>query len=310
MEKAKQLWGVKGSLTLLRGNENKVYVLEGTDCIFRFSNCARRSIKQIEAELSWLHFLDQKKCAVVKTIVSLYGQHVHQLSADWCITVFRKIEGRALKEVGDFTEEIFFNWGQSIAQLHAIVQVEAKAGARLKYERAEWDKDDSFVLAQRMIPVLGESHFVVQRFLRLVKTLNEIPKSVNNYGLIHADLHHGNFLINKDNHLILFDFDDSVYGYFLYDLAVPLEALEISFRMGRMNRNLRQFQNVFVQGYASHYTLPGMDRLTLETFIQYRSALLYLWCSAKIHLKLSQNKEVIEQMKTACWDYLASTSSV
>ena len=40
--------------------------------------------------------------------------------------------------------------------------------------------------------------------------------------MIHQDAHAGNFFVNDKGQITLFDFDDSLYGHFVYDLAMVL----------------------------------------------------------------------------------------
>ena len=60
--------------------------------------------------------------------------------------------------------------------------------------------------------------------------LDSLPKDDDCYGLIHADIHQGNFFVDENDNITIFDFDDCHYHWFAYDLAVPLFGLAISLR--------------------------------------------------------------------------------
>jgi hypothetical protein len=62
-------------------------------------------------------------------------------------------------------------------------------------------------------------------------------------GLIHADLHLDNALFRRDDVRII-DFDDCGFGYWLYDIAVPLWEL-------RHRGDYEQFRAALVEGYTS-----------------------------------------------------------
>lgn len=53
------------------------------------------------------------------------------------------------------------------------------------------------------------------------KTLIELPRTKDDFGLIHADLHFGNMFVDPESSAItIFDFDDSAYGWYVMDLAM------------------------------------------------------------------------------------------
>jgi Ser/Thr protein kinase RdoA (MazF antagonist) len=47
-----------------------------------------------------------------------------------------------------------------------------------------------------------------------------LPKDDDSYGLIHQDVHGGNFFVDDNGDIMLFDFDDCVYGWYVYDIAM------------------------------------------------------------------------------------------
>jgi len=62
---------------------------------------------------------------------------------------------------------------------------------------------------------------VADKYRELWYDLKKLPITNENYGLIHADLHYGNFLVEKDK-LCVLDTDDCHYCWFAFDLAMPL----------------------------------------------------------------------------------------
>jgi Ser/Thr protein kinase RdoA (MazF antagonist) len=61
---------------------------------------------------------------------------------------------------------------------------------------------------------------IKKKFNILINESNPLSKDKDSYGLIHADFGDGNFVINYDNgNITVFDFDDSAYCWFMYDIA-------------------------------------------------------------------------------------------
>jgi Ser/Thr protein kinase RdoA (MazF antagonist) len=58
----------------------------------------------------------------------------------------------------------------------------------------------------------------------LIKELKCIGETSDNFGIIHADLHFGNFLV-QDDQVSVIDFDQLGWGHYLYDLAVLMVEL-------------------------------------------------------------------------------------
>lgn len=59
----------------------------------------------------------------------------------------------------------------------------------------------------------------------MIAELQALPKDADSYGLIHYDFNDGNFTVDYDNgDITVFDFDDSCYFWFMYDLACAWEG--------------------------------------------------------------------------------------
>ena len=86
-------------------------------------------------------------------------------------------------------------------------------------------------------------------------------------GLIHADLYLENALFESDA-LRIIDFDDCGFGYWLYDLAVPLWD-------NRYRDNYPVLRAALLDGYAAHRELPDLTHL--DAFIATRDVAFGLW---------------------------------
>ncbi|MFT7589844.1 MAG: Ser/Thr protein kinase RdoA (MazF antagonist) [Limisphaerales bacterium] len=59
-------------------------------------------------------------------------------------------------------------------------------------------------------------------YQKTISQINSQPKSDANYGLVHYDIHQGNYLLDEANHLILFDFEMTCKTWFINDIATVL----------------------------------------------------------------------------------------
>lgn len=300
MENAQRLWGTKGVYCLIRGNENWVYALEGSNLIFRFTANYHRSLQELEAELEWIDFLFTNNCAVVMPVASRKNMFVHQLDDVWCVVVFEKAEGQPITEESHWNRQMAENWGASLAHMHHHTQNFVPQ----KSKRKAWNEDDGYVLAQKMIPVLGTSHFMSTHYLEAVTQLDKKIKTKSTFGLTHADLHHGNFFVDKNNQLKIFDFDDACYTWFMFDLAIPLAHIEMSVGLKRYSEQVLQFKNDILLGYSKIRDLPSDALEELQFFIRYRMAHLYLWGESRIQMQRTNDQKIIKDMQSFCENYL------
>lgn len=141
-----------------------------------------------------------------------------------------------------------------------------------EYIREEWFRDELVCNAGTYLP--GQPD-VLDAFQRLVQGLMTLPQSRDSYGLIHGDFTDVNFFVH-DQTITVFDFDDCVQHWFIYDIAVILHDLEW-LPHGGMNEQafLSHFWEFFMQGYARENTLDPFWFQQLPKFLKLRRAYLY-----------------------------------
>lgn len=99
----------------------------------------------------------------------------------------------------------------------------------------------------------------------VVETCERVPtltKDSETYGLIHADLHVGNLLI-EDGQLNIIDFDDTGYAFLYYDFAAAL-----AFHLH--HPEFVEIRNGMLVGYESVRSLPPGTHELLTPFIRQR----------------------------------------
>jgi Ser/Thr protein kinase RdoA (MazF antagonist) len=99
--------------------------------------------------------------------------------------------------------------------------------------------------------------------------LEEYGENPENFSLIHADLHPDNIVHNPDD-LALIDFDDSAYGWHMYDVASVL----IEYRLAP---DFAALCAALLEGYLEHRPLAKRDVEMLPTFLLIRGMALIGW---------------------------------
>lgn len=267
----KKFWNFVEIPTLLRNVANLIYLgkLEKQDVVLRLTPVSQREADEVKAELEWMTDLELKGFLVPHLIRSNSGRLFETLKVNnqqFHVMVMIKIDGLRIDEK-NLDEKIILQWSDLLAKLHEHAPPEGS-----RYQRAAWNQDYIMKSSLPEVPHCEES--IQKLFHDLVSFVQNRPK--DQYGLIHGDVHTGNFFY-KNEKIVIFDFDDSCYHYFLYDLTVPIMALFKLIEKPEDFERRNHFINVFLKNYFKTIHRPINFKSDFIKFIQFRCLLVYLW---------------------------------
>ncbi len=281
----KKFWNFTEALVLHRNVANMIYFgrIEETEVVLRLTPILQRTSEEIFAELQWMNELSQKNFPVPELIPSTSGQLFESLTIngnEFHAMVMVKIEGVRVDDKL-MSDEIILLWSDLLAGL----QKHSKpANSGLK--RMHWNED---YIYKSSLPEIPRSTEEVQKlFNDLIIFLDHYPK--DQYGLIHGDLHTGNFFY-KDQGLIVFDFDDSCYHFFLYDLTVPILSIYKWMEKPEQLEKRDHYINLFLKNYFKTISRPKNFKDDFKKFIQFRSILVASWLKI-----IRKEREMSEKM--------------
>jgi Ser/Thr protein kinase RdoA (MazF antagonist) len=117
---------------------------------------------------------------------------------------------------------------------------------------------------------------VLAKHSELLGYLQGLPTDKDAFGLVHEDMHHGNFFVDN-GHITVFDFDDCQHHWFAADLAMPLFY---AMRNVTLNDQSQEFANHFFGCLMEGYTRENsLDKYWLEQipyFLKLREMILYV----------------------------------
>ncbi len=114
-------------------------------------------------------------------------------------------------------------------------------------------------------------------------------RSAANYGLIHADLHPGNLLVDEAR-LTVIDFDDAGFGWHQYDVAVALVKLH-----GKPH--FETAQTALLRGYRRVRALSAQDQSMIPAFLLIRRLATIGW----VYQRPEHDGPYMQQaIRTAC----------
>jgi Ser/Thr protein kinase RdoA (MazF antagonist) len=268
-DEAARRYGLPPSeLTELTAFENFVYEAESEDgvaLVLRVSHSTRRTVDYTLGEVEFVRYLGAVRIPVSQPILSESGQFVERIEDSdpghyFVVTAFERAEGIVFDDAPPLKErywkpELFRDLGRIFASLHNRAQTYKLSNPRFK--RQEWYEYD-VVDIDRFAP--PEEQLVRERTARIIERLKQLPRTPEDYGLIHADLHPHNFCF-ADGRITAFDFDNCEYAWFVKDIAVIVFYVARAAPRGQREEAVAAFLAPFLEGYRE---LRRCDRVWLE----------------------------------------------
>lgn len=227
----------------------------------------------IVSELVWAQGLHTAGSGVPTPVPTTAGDLVHSLPDGQNVSVISWLDGTPIGAgetplAGTLADQIalYTEVGKTLAQLHTATDALILPP---DFSRPSWDID-GFLGPNPLWgrfwehPMLDEDDRELLQVARMMarSSMKEyLPKA--DFGLIHADALRENILAT-DKGLSLIDFDDSGFGFRLYDITTALtQSLE--------DENLPDLYAAIVEGYDSLRPLSPEDRAMMPLFSMMRS---------------------------------------
>lgn len=218
---------------LIRNRENAVYdvVLPSGRAALRLHRAGYQSAAAIRSELWWCHALAGAGVPVARPVPALDGQFLVALSTGRLASAVAWVDGVPLGEAGvplagDVEQQVGRHraLGRLLAQMHTATDALVPPP---DFVRTRWDSDG----------LLGETPFwgrfwdhpalqpadaaLLRRTRDFLRDRLRGHAAGGSFGLIHADVLRENVFVGAGG-LSLIDFDDSGFGFRLYDLGTVL----------------------------------------------------------------------------------------
>ncbi len=274
LEKAMSRYGIDaGRIRLLDGFENYIYEFDRDDgeFILRIAHSIRRNENLIKGEVDWINYLARGGASVARAVLSKREALVEAIDdgrgGQFLATAFIRAAGQPPRRVG-LSPALYRTYGKMLGRVHALSRNYEPSDP--VWRRPEWD-DPHMMEIDRFIP--ASEPLVVDRWRELRKHLGDLPGDHDGYGLIHQDAHGGNFLVDEDGGITLFDFDDCVYSWYVYDIAMTVFYLA----NGRDNARefTREFLSHFMPAYLAENSLDTAWMDEIPAFLKLREIDLY-----------------------------------
>lgn len=286
-------------LTLLRHEQNVTYRVdgEGTRHVLRISRPDLHSDATIGSEAAWLAALGRDTALRVPVPATARDGSLVVAASDpgvpeprLCV-LLGWIDGRFVNR--GLTPDHLGRFGELIAGLqeHAVSWTPPAGFTRPRVDTLTAETKLATLggrptMAGVVTPSIEDGELAIElvqalvsdadartvgRAIELVRaTTTALATRPDAFGLIHSDLHQENVLFAADGVAGAIDFDDCGWGFFLYDLAVPLS--EVSLRP-----TYRAMRAALLDAYARRRQLPDDADTHIDAFIALRGLQLLTW---------------------------------
>jgi Ser/Thr protein kinase RdoA (MazF antagonist) len=274
LHEAMRRYGIaEDRIRLLDGFESYIYEFErdGAEYILRIGHNRRRSVELIQGEIDWINYLAAGGAGVSRAILSQNGELVECIDDDkggqFLVTAFVKAQGRPVWEIG-WTTELYERYGELLGRIHVLSRTYTPRYPA--WRRGEWDDPNNLNVEQWLPP---SEVVAAQKFRQIKAHLDTLPRSAESYGLIHQDAHGGNFFVDETGRFTLFDFDDCVYGWYIYDVAMVVMYMTVNAQDPLSVT--QEFMPPFWRGYQREMPLDPIWLVEIPHFMKLREVDLY-----------------------------------
>ena len=291
--KAIHNWDISPSnIKLIKHRENTVFKVSthnGQNFALRIHRHGYHTNQELASELMWMKALNDDGIRTPKVIKTnrdtLFAVESHEgvegkrqcSLLEWVEGVEFHDLGRVEKGVQKELETRYHALGILAAKLHNQSE---KWQTPTEFSRQAWDEKG--LLGEAPLwgrfwehPILNKQQkdMFLKARLVLQLLLKDIGKTNANYGLIHADFLPENILVNQGE-LQLIDFDDSGYGWHLFEMATSLfpQADQAFFD---------QLVDAYVSGYRTERPFSDAQLALLPAFIMIRAFTYLGWLMSR-----------------------------
>ncbi|MBR4657700.1 MAG: phosphotransferase [Clostridia bacterium] len=250
------------------GGRNRIYVcsLNGVkDRILRISCLPDRSYEDYLAETEFVHYLAHNAAPAADVLPSVNGKLVERIELDnetVTISLFEYAKGILLCDngyryrEGAPLDEYFYNVGKALGRIHELSKRYMPQHKRPSYfEKYNKDYIDSLI-PEEYAELKAAIFDRLERFRML-------PTDESVFGLVHFDYSDGNYHIDMETgDITVFDFDNCMYCWYMFDLADLWTHLE---GWGRGIKDpterilyLEKCFETILSGYRSETTVPDL----------------------------------------------------
>lgn len=259
------------------GGRNAAYTCEkeGTGTkIIRIAFLHDRSREDYLAEVEYIRYLFDHGGNVSNVVSSRKGNLLEEVTYNhhtFFVCLFEKAMGKLLVEnnyqyrKGVPITEYYYNCGKALGKLHQLSKGYTPVHRRYNF----FDKYNAQYI-DKLIP--NSLSLLKDKLFQLLKTLEGLDRNRESFGIVHFDYSDGNYMIDFDTgEITVFDFDDSCYCWYMYDLADLWKSgtgwVQFEQEADRRKKFMEDYFKTALEGYKSETMIEDSMLEQLPLFI-------------------------------------------
>ena len=309
VDKALSLWGMAGAdVRLIAERENRVFCVDhaGSSYALRLHRPGYCSEAELRSELLWMAAADAGGIAVPGPVAASDGALLHVIDGV-AVDMLDWLAGAPVGKTGEPLAHadpagLFRSIGAAMARLHQVSDAWPLPDG---FTRRRWDR--AGLLGEAPVwdrfwdnPTLDAgTRDLFRRFRDTANAELAALEGTLDFGLIHADLVRENVMIDAGR-VQLIDFDDSGFGFRLFDLATTLLR-------NRTEPDYPALKAALLDGYAS---VRAIDIAPLDLFLALRATTYVGWIISRMEEPgaVARNARFIATARNLVDAYLGGTS--
>ena len=278
LKRCAETWRLS-NLLFVRKMENIVFSCDSDagKVYLRLTTPLRRARPEIEAEIHWVEHLAQCGLKVPKIIPNREGKKIASFTEGeqhFEAVVFGALYGEHPSKEDASNPKFLKQLEALIAKMHrAFLKYE---GLHAGMKREEWWEERGLRHALTAA-ASSKEHALKKRLEEAVAQMRQLPRTPENYGLVHADLGALNLFIEEDNSIGIIDFDDSCYHWFVFDLAIVIFSMANRFSHATPLPEEMKWLGLLLEGYRTVRPLNEEEVELIPQLIEFACLRLYFW---------------------------------
>ena len=280
-------------LDLSSRSENVVYKVSTPgpqSYALRIHRPGYNSIEELKSEVKWASTLRDCGVYVPKHIKTKDGEHYASIEIgptkqEHYVGLIEWLDGVSLESLIKTSEKpqienYYFKLGELMAEVH---NQSASWKQPRQFTRRKWDADGLMGLT----PLWGkfwttkelnaeQKELLETARSRLHHELSRLEQTPESYGVIHADLHAANVLVQGEK-LQIIDFDDCGYSWHSYEIAVAETDAQSKIKKERIST--AEIRSAMVSGYKSLRPLTTSIENQLSVLTMVRKLIQLGWAN-------------------------------
>jgi Ser/Thr protein kinase RdoA (MazF antagonist) len=260
-----------------------VHAANGQRYLLRILRGGYHTDKAVDAELRWLRYLSTKGFSVPTPMPSKNGK----LSL---VVATEGVPNGRRACLFEWLDGSFINKSISVKHMYEIgvllAKLQKSVPRGIAKHRRYWTSDGlvghnpKFGPIDNLLGVSPKNQQIINRARMVVHAkLRRYENRTNKMGMIHADLHFKNILLSSGR-IAAIDFDDSGYGFHVYDLAVTLQSARHELGPKRKHE-FPKLQEALIAGYSQNAAWTNDDENMIQHLISARNLAVLGWLNSR-----------------------------